>query len=112
MKFVEAEHLLHRKYSRVELFQMSLDSDVNSTVKDKVLIKLLKAFSYREKCTAVNIKFDLPKVQEIELGAHSVWCQWGFWQYSLAPEPWGFLCPLFSLHMERQRKKEAAVISM
>lgn len=69
----------------------------HSTVEDKVLIKLLKAFSYQEKCTAVNIKFDLPKVQEIELGVHSVWCQWGFWLYCLAPEPWGFLCPLFAL---------------
>lgn len=61
----------------------------------------------------VNIKFDLPKVQEIELGVHSVWCQWGFWQHSLAPEPWGFLCPLFCLHMEgRQRKKGITVISV
>lgn len=74
MKFVEVDYLIHGKYSPAELFQMSFDSK-HSTVEDEVLIKLLKAFSYQEECTAVNIKFDLPKVQEIELGVHSVWCQ-------------------------------------
>lgn len=74
-------------------------------MEDKVLIKLLKAFSYQEKCTAVNIKFDLPKVQETELGVHCL-VPVGLLAVLPGTRALGVSLSSFCLHRDRDNRKK------